>query len=105
MTIFLSWLDKQRGAAQWGRPSIRWQSNQVASGRRQVVADERQDADALLGSGVNGIGYCRPDRRHAWLADAGRRFQRWDDMHLDLWHLIDAQHVVAVEVALVDRAV
>ena len=38
-----------------------------------------------------GVGDRRGDRRHAGLADAGRRSRRRHDVHLDLRHLVDAQ--------------
>jgi len=36
---------------------------------------------------------------------AGRRFGRLHDMHLDLGHLVDAQHPIAIEVGLLDFAI
>ena len=37
------------------------------------------------------------------LADACRRFKRLHDVHIDFRHLINAQHLIAVEVGLLDR--
>src|SRR5437868_3867468 len=45
------------------------------------------------------------DRRNAGLADAGGFLRRLDDVHLDIGHLVDAQHAIVVEVRLSDASI
>src|SRR5690606_2438568 len=45
------------------------------------------------------------DWRCARFSDAGRRLGRRYDVHFDFGHLVDAQHLVVVEVRLHDLAV
>src|SRR5690606_31668723 len=40
------------------------------------------------------------DRGRPRFADPCWRFRRWHDMHFDFRHLVDAQHLVVVEVGL-----
>ena len=60
---------------------------------------------ALAGGGEGRVGDGGADRGHTWLAHAGGGLGRGDDMDLDLWHVVDAQDLVAVEVRLFDLAV
>ena len=51
---------------------------------------------------------CISQRRHhggrAGLADAAGRFTALDEVHVDDGRLVDAQHLVVVEVGLLDAA-
>ena len=71
----------------------------------QLLPAHRQAADTLAGRREHGVRHGRTDRRHAGLAHAGRVFRRFDDMHLDDGHLVQAQHVIAVEVGLLDLSI
>jgi len=51
-----------------------------------------------------GIGNSWADGWYAWFSDAGRRCRRLDEMNLDTWHFIEAQHVIAVEITLYNSA-
>src|SRR5262249_26801297 len=51
------------------------------------------------------IGHCRNDGRSPALAHSARRLGALNDMNLDRRRLIDAQHLVSIEVALLDAAV
>jgi hypothetical protein len=42
------------------------------------------------------------DRGRAGLADAARRLRAVDDMRLDLWRFVHAQHLIRIEVRLLD---
>ena len=61
---------------------------------------ERKGSMALPCRGCNGIenGRCRNADR--WLANAAPKSTRGHQDRFDLWHLIDAHHVVAVEILL-----
>src|SRR5580692_2100212 len=65
---------------------------------------KRKNTYSLAGRLKVGIGDSWADRRYAWFSDAGRRRRRLDEMNLDTWHLIEAQHVIAVEITLYDSA-
>src|SRR5205085_3725095 len=71
----------------------------------QVRGIDRQLADALAGGGEDGTGDRGREGRQARLADTARRFRALHDVHLDLRHLIDAQHLIVVEVRLLDAPV
>src|SRR2546426_2952575 len=75
------------------------------SGSRDEVLDSNGQApDALAGGGEDRVAHGGGDDRDAWLADARRRLIAGNDVHLDLGHLVDAQHLVLVEVGLFDAA-
>ena len=63
---------------------------------------EGKNAQPFAGRGEDRIGDGRSDRGDTRFADAGRSLRRLHDMHLDLRHLVDAQHLVGVEIRLFD---
>src|SRR5829696_1403817 len=69
-----------------------------------LIAREREDAHALARCGVDRVGDRRPDRRHARLTHPGRPLGAWHDVNFHLRHFVEAQHVVTVEIALLDGA-
>src|ERR1041385_553092 len=69
-----------------------------------ALEPDRQCADALAGGGEDGVRHRRGDARCAGLADAARRRVAGDDVQFNVRHLVDAQHVVVVEVALLHAA-
>src|SRR5215207_2322596 len=71
---------------------------------KALIAREREDAYALARCGVDRVGDRRPDRRHARLTHPGRPLGAWHDVDFHLRHFVEAQHVVTVEIALLDSA-
>ena len=69
-----------------------------------LIAREREDAHALARCGVDRVGDRRPDRRHTRLADPCRPLGAWNHVDFHLRHFVEAQHVVTVEIALLDSA-
>src|SRR5882672_4664730 len=65
---------------------------------------DRQLPNAFARERENGVADRRPDRWRARFADAARRVAARHDVHLDDGHLVHAQHLVIVEVALLHAA-
>src|SRR5207237_5200911 len=68
----------------------------------QIFGADRQPADGLAGNGKNGIAQGRRNRRSARLAATTGRFVARHNVHFDLGHLVHAQQVVVIEIALLD---
>src|SRR5262245_10733217 len=73
--------------------------------RAMSSAQQRQLADALARSREDRVGHRGRDRRGAGLADSAGRLLARHDMHLDLGHLVHAQHLVVVKVRLLHLSV
>src|SRR5262245_61247154 len=69
------------------------------------LAADGQLADAPAGRGEDRVGQRRHDRGGRGLADAAGRRAAVDDVHLDLRHLVEAQHAIVAEVGLLDASV
>ena len=70
-----------------------------------VRQPEGERPEPLAGEREHRVGDRRGDGRGPGLADAAHLGAALDDVDLDLRHLVDAQHAVVVEVALLDPAV
>src|SRR5882724_6258320 len=70
----------------------------------QVFAADGQASEALAGGGEDGVARRRSDDRQARFTDAGGVFRALRDVHFDLRSLVDARHLVVVEIGLLDAA-
>ena len=66
---------------------------------------DRQLSQALAGRRKDRVGDCGNDGRSPGLAHSARRLETLDDVDLDGRRLVHAQHLVGVEVGLLDTAV
>src|SRR6266446_4049574 len=76
-----------------------------SSRRADAVVLQRDRAEALAGRRVDRVEHRRRRHPDRGLADAGPEAAGGHDNGLDLGHLADAQHVVGIEVRLLDRAI
>src|SRR3974390_1756656 len=84
-----------------GRPC----STSRNSGRPQLGGIDWQLPHSLAGCSKDSIGDRGNDRRSPGLAHPARRLGTLDDMDLDRWRLIHPEHLVGIEVGLLDTAV
>ena len=62
---------------------------------------DRQGSNAWATGIVNSVDQGRRDRgNHAFTQSPPRRFSTEHPMRFDLWHLIEAQHSIVIEVSL-----
>src|SRR6202030_465972 len=85
-------------------PQARRLSTAPASARPQILVHQRQRAHPLAGGGEDRVQHRRRRDRDRRLADAAPEIAGRHDDDLDLGHLVDAHHVVAIEIGLLDRA-
>src|SRR5258707_15116896 len=71
----------------------------------QIVVHQRHVADALAGRGEDRVEDRRGGDRNRRLTDTAPEIAGRHDDGLDLRHLVDPHHVVAVEIGLLDCAV
>ena len=71
---------------------------------RDGGAVDRQPAQRDAGRRIDRVAQRRRTGRAAGFADAARVLAALDDMHVDVRHLVDAQHAVIVEVGLLHAA-
>src|SRR5215469_13216478 len=70
----------------------------------EVLILQRQRADALTGRREDRVKHRRGCDRDRRLPDATPEIAGRHDDDLDLWHLVDPHHVVAIEIGLLNRA-
>src|SRR5579859_1442803 len=73
-------------------------------GSGQVGGFYGEAAEAFVGGGEDGVADGGGHYGEAGLADAGGVFLAGDEVDLDFGHLVDAGHVVIVEIGLLDAA-
>src|ERR1039458_5566369 len=66
----------------------------------KIFRSDRQPPDALAGRCKNRVAHRRCNQRSSGLSDPARRLIARHDVHLDLRHLIHAEHLVIVEIPL-----
>jgi hypothetical protein len=81
------------------------QTGQCCLPRFELGAVDRQLPNSLARRGEDRVGDRRYYRRRTRLTDAPRRLRALDQMDVDQRRLVNAQHPIVIEIALLDAAV
>src|ERR1700678_666724 len=71
----------------------------------ECFGPERQAAKTFAGRREDGVGHGRSRRRNTWLADSARGFVAGNDVHFDVGRVVDANHRIIIEIALLHLAI
>src|SRR5437773_6698201 len=74
----------------------------LAISREGSLIRDRKLANALAGRRKDRVGHCRRERRGSGLAHPSRGVAAFDDVNLDRRRLVHPQHLVIVEIPLLD---
>src|SRR3989442_11651411 len=70
----------------------------------QIFPTNRQSTNSFSGGGEYRVAYCGSNRRNSRLAAAGWRFGAGHDVYFHVGHLVDAKHVIIIEITLLHAA-